>query len=124
MPSACCYTVSPAIATSDALGANRNSAHSVVQDRRTDSPNRSLYPHSPGQRLAFSRTLPSRLALRLLLVRLDCLTTHLRKGQAELSLKTILEVRKDDLRTVGGAPTRTQTCPTSAMGFLRYDFSC
>jgi hypothetical protein len=45
------------------------------------------------------------------------------RQRAELPLKTILEVRKDDLQTVGAAPTRTQTCPTSAMGFLRYDFS-
>src|SRR5271170_1231505 len=108
MPSACCCTVSPkpgqpispAIASGHALRANRNSTHSVVQDRCAHSPNSSLYPHSPGQRLAFSRTLPSRLALRLLVVRLDCLTTHSRKGQAELSLKTILEVKKDDLQTV------------------------
>src|SRR5580704_2690010 len=76
MPSACCCTVSPttwstyspAVASVDALCANRNSAHSVVQDRCAHSPNSSLYPHSPGQRLALSRTLSCRLALRLLLV--------------------------------------------------------
>jgi hypothetical protein len=37
--------------------------NSAVQDWRAHPRNSSLYPHSPGQRLAFSESLPSRLAL-------------------------------------------------------------
>src|SRR6476660_700900 len=48
-----------------ALRTNRNAARSVIQDRGTHSRNRSLHPHSPGQRLAFSVSLPSRLQLLL-----------------------------------------------------------
>src|SRR5271170_1845738 len=102
MPSACCCTVSPkpgqpispAVASGAALRADRNSAHSVVQDRCAHSPNSSLYPHSPGERLAFSRTLSCRFALRLLLIRLNCSTTHSGKGQAELSQKTVREIKE------------------------------
>jgi len=63
------------------------------------------------------------LALRLLVVRLDCSTTHSRKGQAELSQKTIPEVKKATRKPVRGSPTRAQTRPALAIGSLRYDFS-
>src|SRR6267143_2497077 len=69
----------------DALSTDRNASRSVVQDRCAHPRNSSLRSHSPGQRLAFSRSLPSCLQLLL-----DCLvgsTTHSRKGQAELSEK-------------------------------------
>ncbi len=82
-----------------------------------------LYPHSPGQRLAFSRTLPSRLALRLLLVRLDCSTTHSRKGQAELSQKTIRGVKERHDRPTYASPTERNPYLASPATHLRYDSS-
>ena len=77
--------VSFATTVVDALRTNRNAAHSAVQDWCAHPRNRSLHPHSPGQRLALSGSLPSRVQLLL-----DCLarsTTHSRKGHAELSQK-------------------------------------
>src|ERR1019366_5910678 len=86
--------ISSAVAFVDALSANRNSAHSVVQDRCADSRNSSLYPHSPGQRLAFSRSLPGRLVLQLFLVCSGRSTIHSRNYQAELSQKTLRGIKK------------------------------
>ena len=63
----------------DALRTNRNAARPAVQDRCTHPRNSSLRSHSPGQRMAFSGSLPSRL--QLLLACLACLTTHSRKAQ-------------------------------------------
>src|ERR1700682_5435212 len=81
----------------DALRTNRNAAHSAVQDGRAHPRNSSLHPHSPGQRLALSESLPSRL--QLLLDGLACSTTHSWMGQAELSRKTLKKVKRTAAQT-------------------------
>ena len=76
----------------------------------------SLHPHSPGQRLAFSRSLPRRLALQLLLVCLGDSTTHSRKGQAELSRKTVRGGRRSSTADLLAAPAnaaRSLSCVTN-----------
>ena len=75
--------------------------------------NSSLRSHSPGQRLAFSRSLPS--CLQLLLDGLVGSTTHSRKGQAELSEKTVREVKTTAMHTYikvhyGAPPFLHQPC--------------
>src|ERR1700687_110086 len=113
--------VSLATAFVDALSTNRNAAHSIVQNRGAHPRNSPLHPHSSGQRLAFSGSLQSRLALHLLLVCLACSTTHSRKDKAELSRKTVREVKTTATQTYVKVDNGARSFPPPSICLLHHD---
>jgi hypothetical protein len=82
---------------------------------------RSLRTRSPSQRLAFSRSLPSRLALQLLLSRLRRSTTHSRKSRAEPSQKLVRAGQHLHAWPTEAVPTGPNSYFVSHVSFLRYD---
>ena len=71
----------------------------------------------------FNLSSKPRARFRLFLVRLDCSTTHSRKGPAELSQKTVRGVKERHDRPTLASPTGRDPYLASPVTNLRYDFS-